>query len=179
MSVKQLAIVLVSVALVCVSAPAALAQGGQVVAPPGNSGVEEYLEIVPGTGGDRAAGGHGQANSLPSDAGQAAPHAVLGKEAVRALRRLGADGRAAARLAMANAPPMTSGDKAGKQAEKRSGTGGSKPTAADGGGGRAEAVAGALAGNGGGMGLAFPLVLLGAMAAALGLLAIRRIARNG
>jgi hypothetical protein len=83
---------------------------------------------------------------------------------------------------MASAPPMTSDakgrDNASKQAEKRSGSGGSGPAAADGSGGRAEAVAGALAGNGGGMGLAFPLVLLGAMVAALGLLAIRRIARN-
>jgi hypothetical protein len=183
MSVKHLAIVLASVVLACVSASAALAQEDQVVAPPGNSGVEEYLEVVPGSGGDRAAGGRGQADSLPSDAapGQAEPHAVLGEDAVRALRRLGADGRAAAHLAMASAPPMTSDskgdDKASKQAKKRSGSGRSRPAATDGSGGRAEAVAGALAGNGGGMGLAFPLVLLGAMVAAL-VLAVRRIARN-
>ena len=43
------------VALVLLAMPsAAMAQGGQTNAPPGNSAIDEYLETVPGASGNRA-----------------------------------------------------------------------------------------------------------------------------
>jgi hypothetical protein len=173
---KRVAIVLAGVVLACAGAAPARAQEDQVVAPPGNSGVEEYLEIVPGSRGDRPAGGGGQAESMSGDVAgaQATPRAVLGEETTRALRRLGPDGRRAAEVAAASAPQVASDNGGDKQAASDGGF----SAAADDGGGRAEAVAGALAGDGGGIGMAFPLLLLGALVAALGLLAVRRTARN-
>jgi hypothetical protein len=160
--VKRALAILAGVVLVGASAGRALAQEDQVVAPPGNSGIQEYLEIVPAAGGDRPAGGGGQAARTRLDA-----------KTAKALRRLGPDGRAAAALAAAGAP----GDARGAGGAQALGSSAPSGSVATDDGGRAGAVVSALAG-GGGMGLAFPLLLLGTFAAALGLLAIRRVTRR-
>ena len=168
---KHVIAVLAGVVLAASSAIPAFAQESQVVAPPGNSGVQEYLEVVPSAGGDRPAGrGGGQ------EAGRAAPtpREVLGTRTARALNRLGPDGRAAAAVAAAGAP----NDARAAKPDRHKPASGSRPVTAEADGGGAEAVAGALAGSGGGMGLGFPLLLLGTLAMALALLASRRAARR-
>jgi hypothetical protein len=62
-------------------------------APPGNSGVDQYLETVPDAGGGRPAGSGGASHQTP-----------LATTTQRALRDLGADGRAVQRLAETTAP---------------------------------------------------------------------------
>jgi hypothetical protein len=83
--------VLAVLAGLCALAPAgAFAQG--TVAPPGNSGIDEYLETVPGAGGNHRPGtGHG----------------ALSPAAKKALDSLGANGRAAAAAGEATATSQT------------------------------------------------------------------------
>ena len=168
---------LASLVLIGSSAVPASGQEAQVVAPPGNSGVQEYLEVVPAAGGDRLAPGGGQAAPTHGEAGRTSPtpREVFGPRTARALSRLGPDGRAAAALAAAGAP--SDARAAGRNPTKTALRRGSVTSEAD--AGRAEAVASALAGSGGGMGLAFPLLLLGTLTTALGLLATRRVTRRG
>ena len=168
---------LASVVLAGSTAVPAFGQEPEVVAPPGNAGVQEYLEVVPAAGGDRpSTRGGGEAVPTHGEAGRASPtpRVVLGPRTARAMSSLGPDGRDAAAVAAAGAP---SGARAGKPDRNRvASRSGSATAEADGGG--AGAVVGALAGSGGGMGLAFPLLLLGALAMALALLAGRRAARR-
>jgi hypothetical protein len=154
----------------------AFAQEPQVVAPPGNSGVQEYLEVVPAADGDRpAAPGGVQAAPTSDEADRTSPtpREVFGPRTAKALSHLGPDGRDAAAVAAAGAPSDARAANPGRR--KTTSRSGSLTSEADGGG--AEAVVGALSG-GGGMGLAFPLLLLGALAMALALLASRRAARR-
>jgi hypothetical protein len=157
-----------------VAAPA-LAQD-KTVAPPGNSGVGEYLEIVPGAGGNTPASGGG-GTSGPSTS--QSPGAALGSKTASQLERLGADGKQAAALAAAGAPTdratarkRDKGSVLGTEADK------GKSIASAGGGGRVGTIATALSGEGGGMGLLFPLLLGGALVAAVALLAARRFSRR-
>lgn len=83
----------VLLALLLLAVPAA---AQQVNAPPGNAGVDEYLETVPGAGGNR-----------PSDAG--ADRSPLTPGARSELERQGADGRAAAELAEREGPAADKG----------------------------------------------------------------------
>src|SRR5207248_7775644 len=69
------------------------------VAPPGNSGVDEYLETVPTAGGGKASGSAGGG------------HHQLPASVRRALSAQGADGRAALTSAEATAPSSASGSK--------------------------------------------------------------------
>lgn len=71
---------------------AAFAQ--QTVAPPGNSSIDEYLETVPGAGGNHRPGAGGTKLS---------PHAQ------KALDALGADGKAAAAATQVTASPKHGG----------------------------------------------------------------------
>lgn len=80
------------------------AQDPQVNAPPGNSGIDEYLETVPNADGNRPArpGGGGNGPGRPGSNGsgsRAVPPAVR-----RKLERT-AEGRAALALAESGAPP--------------------------------------------------------------------------
>ena len=67
---------------VLVAAPPALAQGGDTIAPPGNSAIDEYLETVPGADGNRRVD-RNRRGGLPA-------------AERRALERLGPDGELAA-----------------------------------------------------------------------------------
>src|SRR4051794_15121080 len=119
----------------------ALAQ--QTVAPPGASGVDEYLETVPGAGGNRPTSS--TANGSPGSSSHA-----LSSAQRRALDRLGSDGRKAAALAQRTAP-------AGAKAAKRSGA----PLAPSGSGEPfGQTVVRALGGSGGGMGIVLPSFLV-------------------
>lgn len=71
---------------------------GQAVVPPGNSGVNQYQETLPGPGG----------NELPAKK-QRSPKQVLGTRNAQRLEHLGPAGRAAATLAAATAPERGSG----------------------------------------------------------------------
>jgi hypothetical protein len=115
------------------------------VAPPGNSGVDEYLETVPTAGGGKSSGSS-------SGGGHQLPASVR-----RALSAQGADGRAALASAEATAP-----------GSKGAGThgGAAKPDAGDvrepSGESLPSAIAHALTGEGqGGMGIWLPLLLIG------------------
>lgn len=70
------------------------ALGADTVAPPGNSGVDEYFESVPSASGNKAV------DKAPSRNASLAATAA----ANRRMRRLGADGQAAAALANVTAP---------------------------------------------------------------------------
>lgn len=72
---------------------AAPASAQKQIAPPGNGGVDEYLETVPGAGGNRPVDRNGRPN-----------RGGLTPSARRKLAALGKDGRAAAALAAATAP---------------------------------------------------------------------------
>ena len=147
-------VLLASLALPC----SAAAQ--KTNAPPGNSGVDEYLEVVPGGGGNRPS------QKLGSNRGSG--RGVLGGQAERSLERQGREGRAAANLAEAT------GDSSGKAGSRaRGGRGGTgQNSSADSGSGAAKTDSsddsGVLAsiervGNriaDGQMGTALPVVLL-------------------
>jgi hypothetical protein len=75
------------------AAPAAAQRG--TLAPPGNSGVDEYKETIPTSRGNRPT------DSLPGGGGGGG----LNQGAQRSLDRLGADGQTVADLAKRTAPP--------------------------------------------------------------------------
>ena len=75
------------------AAPAAAQRG--TLAPPGNSGVDEYKETIPTSRGNRPT------DSLPGGGGGGG----LNQGAQRSLDRLGADGKTVADLAKRTAPP--------------------------------------------------------------------------
>lgn len=159
--------------LALLAAAPALAQD-KTVAPPGNSGVDEYLEVVPGAGGDTPASGGATGGS----GGSQTPSSTLGSKTATQLEQLGTDGKKAAQLAAAGAPTdratarkRAKSDVLGSEAEQ------GKSIASDG-GDRVGTIATALSGEGGGMGLLFPLLLGGTLAAALALFAARRVSRH-
>lgn len=157
--------------LVALTAPA-LAQE-EVVAPPGNSGVDEYLEVVPGAAGDRPATPRGTDEKTPLT-----PPQALGPAEARALEQLGPDGVAAAAVAASGA---ASDRRTTRLRAKTEGLGDavSRPAIADvDGRPRADVIVKALAGGGGGMGLAFPLVLVASMAAGIAVVGLRRFAQR-
>lgn len=138
------------------AAPAAAQQ--TQVAPPGNAGVGEYLETVPGADGPR----------------RVTPQAILEGEgasrlqprARRRLEALGEDGRAAAALAEAGSPEIRSGGSGGS-GDARPGrlpSSGSAPpevTARADDVGELEVVGRALGAEGGsGLGIALPIVMV-------------------
>ena len=158
-------------AALVVAAPAAAQD--EVIAPPGNSGVEEYLEVVPGAGGDKPASGDKSGNaSAPT------PAEALGADNAKALEGMGADGKAAAAAAAAGSPTDR---KTAREREKRkvlgdSATGESIATQTS--GDRVTSVARALGGDGGGMGVLFPILLGLTLSLALAL-GIGRMLRRG
>jgi hypothetical protein len=136
------------------------------VAPPGNSAVQQYLETVPSSGGNR-----------PYRPGSGPGHHLLSRRAQQALNAAGPDGRAAAALAQATAP-------AGAAAPQRGhagGAGGAASLAGANGSSAATAVGRRLLGSQsdgvGGMGIALPILLaVSLIVATLGGLRRRRSA---
>ena len=132
-------------------------------APPGNSGIDEYLETLPGPGGDvptsppadpPANGGAGPRGG--NVASPPAPPQLLGRRTARRFAQAGPAGRRAARLAAKTAirrEPVTPGA--------------SPPAADDGKGALAALASEALSagGSGQGMGLLLPLILVATLLA--------------
>jgi hypothetical protein len=144
--------------LVLACAPTSALAKNTTHAPPGNSGVQEYLEVVPGGGGNR-----------PAAKLKRSPHALNGK-ARGALGSYGRDGRAAANLAEVTSDPAgrggsgsgRSGTKGGKSAGGKNGA--ASLSAKDSGSGDS-GVLGALKRvatriGGDGLGVGLPLLLL-------------------
>lgn len=160
------------IALACtlfLAMPAAASASHQSL-PPGNSGSDEYVEGVPGAGGDKPSGNVGQEDD--GGAGGAGGGS-LPPSAQEALSEQGADGEKAAGLAAATAPGEAK--TAGSDAE--SGSAGDK--ASDLSGSRVEQVVQALTGSGSdGMGVALPLILVSAAVVALALLLLARRRRD-
>jgi hypothetical protein len=137
------------------------------IAPPGNAGIDQYKEKIPGPGGSETAR-PGESQGPPP-----APAAVLGKRNAEKLSRLGADGRAAARLAARTASARTAAARhAGKnpaaQAD-RAAAGGSGSS------GLLEVVAQATGSSSSGeMGLLLPLIIAAAVVGAVAYAVTRR-----
>jgi hypothetical protein len=81
--------------------PSAALAKSTTYAPPGNSGVDQYLETVPGSGGGHPTGGSGASSSTGS--GNSATAAIPAGTA-RRLASQGAAGRAVQRLVNSTAP---------------------------------------------------------------------------
>jgi hypothetical protein len=160
----RLAAILAACALALL-APAATAPAQETNAPPGNSGIDEYLETVPSASGNRPTG------RIVS--GRPATRATP-ERAARALRGRGRDGQALERLVRETAPPQARPDRARRgrtSVTEPAGAGGDSPL---------RSVIRAVTGDdgGGGMGAALPAILLGALAAATGVVAIRLVRRR-
>lgn len=139
----------------------ALAQ--EQVAPPGNAGVDEYLETIPEADGNRPA--------RPSGDGGGEPQSALDAQTRQDLEDLGADGAAAARLAdeaaraAGDRPKGSGGTESAGSADSLDGAGGS---------GLGAVLAQTVNSDDGGMGVALPILLLITLVGAAALLVIRR-----
>lgn len=145
--------------------------------PPDESGIDQYVESVPGAGGDRTSepdGGSG---------GGSGGGSALTPQVSNALEERGATGAAVSDLAKATGPDAD-GDGGGGQSGRAHG--GSAPgdkaltgvaLASDQGSGTAGVVSAVFGGAGGGMGVALPIILAGGLLAAL--LSLRGRGRTG
>src|SRR3954447_10678884 len=140
---------LVALMLAALALPAAA--GAQVV-PPGNSGVDQYQESVPGAGGDRPTGDGSSGSGNGSGRADSAGRAVSGGESriapntAKQLDKLGPDGKSTAATAAATAPPP-SNDSSGDS--------------------------GSIGDSGPGMGWVLPILLALALAAAVSIAVLR------
>ena len=130
--------ILVALTLFALALPAAA--GAQVV-PPGNSGVDQYKESIPGVGGDRPTGPNASGTGNGSGTGAVPSESRVSPATVQSLEKLGQDGKATAAAAAATAP------------SRPQGSGGSDSSG----------------GSGPGMGWALPVILALALAGAVGL----------
>jgi hypothetical protein len=155
---------LVATAIVCSgTVPASAAE---YLIPPSNSAATQYTEAVPTAGGHRDSEREGEQRGR-------SPSQVLGDRNAEKLESHGRDGRAAAEFAAETSPagaggaPSDGGGGGGSAAGGRSGTdaaasGGS--SSASGSDGLTEVLGTAVGDSSGGLGLLFPLALLGGMA---------------
>jgi hypothetical protein len=118
---------LTSAIIALIALPSAAA--AEYLIPPANSAVNQYTETFPTAGGDRdAEKGQGKHRRSPTQ--------VLGRDNAHRLQAQGPDGRAAAQLASATAPPQAGGHPAGGGGGKGGGSGaGSGQLSGSGGGG--------------------------------------------
>lgn len=138
--------------------PVATAAAAPGRVPPGNSGVNQYTETLPGPGGNEPTSGiGGKANG----GGGRTPAKVLGHANAAQLEALGPEGRAAAQLAAESAPESVTRQPNGKESNSSGSSG-------------AGQILGQLTGSSdsGGMGLLLPLLIamavVGAAAYVLG-----------
>ena len=129
-------------------------------APPGNAGVDEYLETVPQADGNR-----------PSINKPEQP--ALSQEAAERLRAQGSDGEAAARLAELTSPEAA---RQGDRAKKPGAGSAAIPQVGTGSGGEsvAERVVKTAVGSNDGMGPALPLILAFVAGLGVALVLMRR-----
>lgn len=144
--------------LIALLLPASAVAHGRTVAPPGNSGVGQYLETIPTAGGGRPTG-----TVRPGGGGPKA----LSPTVERAFAKQGAVGRSAAALANATAPVSASSAQRSAPSQSR-GSAASRTTpqsalsTSRGGDSPASSLAKALTGSssGGGLGLLLPAILV-------------------
>jgi hypothetical protein len=178
-------LLMLAASVTLLAAPPSLAQ--DQIAPPGNAGVDEYLETVPSAEGNRRP-------RVNEDAPQRSRPAVP-QGARQKLEDLGADGQAAAELAEQGAPETPAGASGGStgrgDASGGDASGGDAPGADEPGGsvaGSAESLSGArgdsgvgavvgrtVVGEDGGLGVALPLILGISLLGAVLLLVARRV----
>ena len=145
--------------LLGLTVPAVSAQAQ--TAPPGNSGIDEYVETAPSASGGRSTRGESGGGGAPGAA------ATLPGDTRRALEAQGADGKRLAELLESEAAnPRSSG------APRRS----SAPLAdGDGGDSAFEAIVQtATSGSSDGMGIVLPLILVGSLLLVLATALLRR-----
>lgn len=178
---RQLCIIVSLVVFLGVALTPRAAQA-RTTAPPGNSGIDEYVEAVPDADGDRpASGGGGGAGSNSTGGGGSG--GGLSPGAREGLESQGADGRATA-SALAGLPGGSDQTTAntpsdGRKSDGRStrSTDAGKQLGADSSGSPISAILRAATGSDKGMGIALPLILLVALIAAAGFM-IRRHGRS-
>ena len=171
----------IAIALAVVLAAPSLAQARvHKIAPPGNSGVGQYVETVPTAdggqptntvhpGGVGGSGGRGGTGRGPGSTGGGA----IASSTQRALAKQGPTGDATAALAQATAPRSARPASAsGYGQAKASGS----PTSAGQGSSPSTSVLKALTGSssGGGLGLLLPIALIGSVLTAAVLTLVRR-----
>lgn len=145
----------------------------RVIAPPGHSGISEYVEVIPSSAGNAAPPGSVRGSGSASAGPQALAHLGHGSSADARLAKLGKEGQAAAALAASTAPPPASrvASGSGSAAAKSSGSQG---------GSAASAIGDALtSSDSGGVGILLPLLLATALIAAVGVVASRLARRPG
>ncbi len=153
--------------LLALLAPAAPATAQRQVAPPGNAGVDEYLETVPGPDGNS-----------PVDRNRRDRRA-LDPAVRRRLEAAGPEGRVAADVAEATAPRRPGGSRRRGGSSAGSASPGVLLDRGGDGGGAPGAIARALTGSDdGGMGAGLPIVLLVSLAGAVALVLTRRTRRT-
>jgi hypothetical protein len=157
--------------IVLATAAVAGAATQQTLAPPGNSGVDQYFETVPGAGGNVGVRppppppAPTPTSTSTSTAGPGTPGRGSGGQAQTTHARFGADGRAAAAVAAATRPsvPVGSAPGAGGFTPPPRPTGALSPLLT------------VLGGSDqGGLGIVFPVALAAALAGAVLVLALRR-----
>jgi hypothetical protein len=154
--------------LLAALASAAVAQDTN--APPGNSGVDQYLETIPEAGGNRSATGREGDRGLPA-------------RTVERLRAAGADGEAVANLVASTGPTRAEREasRTGRQGKSRGGRDGDSQTDPS---GQPSAplrsvpqgiAASAVGGSGhGGMGVLLPVLLAASAISAAAFVLLRR-----
>jgi hypothetical protein len=151
---------------ICWLAAAAPGHAQTQVAPPGNAGVDEYLESVPQAEGNRPSGARADPGTLDSG--------------VRAdLEAQGADGAAAAELAESTSPMEPAGNQGGNGGSGAGPAPGDgladEPVQQNGPGDVAGQIAATATGSAGGMGPALPaIIILGALLGAVAMARRRR-----
>jgi hypothetical protein len=145
---------------------------GRVLAPPGHAGANQYVEVIPTSGGNAAPPGSVHGSGSPNAGPQALKALGSGPTGDTRLAKLGKDGQAAAALAASTAPApapagtVSLGEVTGPDAGASSG------------GSASSGIAHLLSGSDtGGLGLLLPLLLATALLAALGI-AVGRLRRR-
>jgi hypothetical protein len=170
MKAMRIGLLLAAVAVIGLLPSAALAQR---VVPPGNSGINQYQETLPGPGG----------NELPAKK-QRSPKQVLGARNAQRLEHLGPAGRAAAALAAATTPERSGvHDRGVGGGGVGSGGGGGRTVSADqpsGSSGLGEVLGQATGSTSSGkMGLFLPLAIVATLFGAIAYAARRRRTARG
>lgn len=172
-------IILLALATLLLLSPTANAACPDDTVPGGNSEVDQYLETVPGSCGDRSPdndGSGGGADGEPDGSAAGGSGDALPPTTADELESLGPDGARAASLAKQTAP--STGGAGGEGSDKR-GAGdpasGGTGTEAVPEGSAVDALAGAVGGDAeGGIGMALPLLLAALLLGGLGYAAFKR-----
>lgn len=152
---RKISIAIGIVLILSLGSPAGAAQ----VSPPGNSGVNQYSETLPGAGGDQPSSDAGSGSAAANGGSSLSP------EAQRALQDQGPAGAAVADLASKTAPRVPN---SGAQGDRDSSN-------SSGGDSAIGAGVDQLAGNdASGMGIALPIILLLTLIGAAAIFAMRR-----